>query len=97
VTVTTTSPDGLSAGSSVTIAEAGIAAYDGGYKVASIVNPTTFTATSTAKTPPTGLANSTGGTINNLVSTLETTLDVEWAHAIAPAANIVLIELTNGL
>jgi Bacterial Ig-like domain len=97
VTVTTTSPDGLSTGNSVTIAEAGVPGYDGGYTVASVLNPTTFTATSTAKTPPTGLANSTGGTINNPVSTLETTLDVEWAHAIAPAAKIVLIEMTNGL
>ncbi len=96
-TFTTTSAHGLSNGNTITIAEAGVAGYDGQYKVASVVNSTTFTATSTATTPPTGLGNSTGGTLNNPVSTGETTLDVEWAHALAPQANIVLIELTNGL
>jgi len=95
VTVTTTSPHGLSTGNNVTIAEAGVAGYNGGYKVASVPNPTTFTATSTATTPPTGLPNSTGGTINNPVNTAETALDVEWSHAMAPAANIVLVELNT--
>lgn len=95
VTVTTTSPDGLSTGNNFSIAEAGVAAYDGGYTVTSITNPTTFTCNSTATPPPSGLAASTGGTINNPVSTLETTLDVEWSHAMAPAANIILIEMTQ--
>ncbi len=97
VTVTTNGPSGVSVGQVLPIAECGVPSYDGKYTVNSIVNPTTFTCTSTATSPPTGLANSTGGTLNNPVNTGETTLDVEWAHAIAPDANIVLIEMTNGL
>ena len=97
VTVTTTSPHHLSTGSSVTLSEVGNAAYDGKYTVESVLNATTFKCVSTARSPRTALPNSTGGTINNHVDTGETTLDVESAHAIAPAANIVLIELTNGL
>jgi len=50
VTVTTTTPNGLSTGNSVTIAEAGVPAYNGGYTVASVLTSTTFTATSTAHT-----------------------------------------------
>ncbi len=97
MTVNTTSADGLSTGNNVTIAEAGVPQYDGQYKVLSTPSSTQFTCVSTAMSPATGLANSTGGTINNPVSTLETTLDVEWAHAMAPQANIELIEMTNGI
>ena len=93
VTVNTSVADGLSIGNTVVIAESGVAAYDGSYTVTGTPSPTQFTFTSTK----TGLANSTGGTIGNPVSTLETTLDVEWSHAMAPGANIILIEMSGGL
>jgi hypothetical protein len=93
VTVTTTSAHGLSVGNTVTIAETGNGGLDGSYKVVSVPTSTSFTYTDKNS----GLSNVSTGTINNPVSTGETTLDVEWSHAIAPGANIVLIELTNGL
>jgi hypothetical protein len=90
-TVTTTSPHGLSVGDTVTIAEAmvsGLNSYDGQYKVTSVPSATSFTYTAQVS----GLGTATGGTINNPVNTRETALDVEWAHAMAPQANILLIE-----
>src|SRR5262249_27738740 len=88
-TVTTTSPHGLSVGALVTIAEASVPEYDGQYQVTSV--PTTTSFTYTAK--KSGLWTATSGTINNPVESTETAMDVEWAHAMAPAANIVLIEI----
>jgi hypothetical protein len=87
VTITTSAPDGLSKGSSVTIAEDG--QYDGTFNSINVVNSKKFTYTDSAQSK---LASSSGGTINNPVSTGETTLDVEWAHAMAPAANIIVVE-----
>jgi hypothetical protein len=91
VTITTTAPHGFTRFEQVVITGAG--AYNGSFQITS-VTPTTFTYTDTP-----GLTNSSGGTATpqNPVNTLETTLDVEWAHAIAPGANIVLIELSSGL
>jgi subtilase family serine protease len=93
-TVTTTSPHGLSVGDTVTIVGAmvsGVNAYDGQYSVTSVPTTTSFTYTALFS----GLGTATGGTINNPVTTFETSLDVEWAHAMAPKANIVLVELTQ--
>jgi hypothetical protein len=91
VTVNTSSADGLSVGNTVTIAETGNLGIDGSYKVVSTPTSTSFKYTDNNS----GLANVSTGTINNPVSTGETTLDVEWAHAIAPGAKIILIELTS--
>ncbi|HZZ27744.1 MAG TPA: hypothetical protein VFE46_07015, partial [Pirellulales bacterium] len=90
VTINTSSNHGLSENGSVVIAEDG--QYDGSFNNIHVVSPTQFTYTDNAKT---GLASSTGGTINNPVDTGETTLDVEWAHSIAPGANIILIEINS--
>ncbi len=90
VTITTTTPHGLSTGNSVVIAEDG--SYDGSFSGITKVDATTFTYTDPNNS---NLASATPphGTINNPVSTGETTLDVEWSHAMAPGANIILIEM----
>ncbi len=60
-----------------------------------------FDATMNLPDPPSfKVVGETGGTrptftSNNPAETGETTMDVEWAHAIAPAADIVLIELSS--
>jgi len=97
VTITTSFPLFPSGGitlSSITIAEDG--PYDGTFGPITVLNSTQFTYTDFSQT---SLPTSSGGrgTINNPVNTGETTLDVEWAHGIAPAANIVLIEMTSFL
>jgi subtilase family serine protease len=96
VTITTTSPNGLAAptngGNPVTIAEAGNAGFDGSFPVFNVTS-TTFQYTDTAPNLP---SSAMGGTVNNPVDTGETALDVEWAHAMAPGANIVLVEMTHG-
>ncbi len=100
INVTLSSPPSpaLSVGDNITIAEAGVSGYDGsGYKVTSVTNPTTFSATGIPANAPTSpLPSSTGGTLNNPVDTGETALDVEWSHSIAPMAKIVLIEMAGG-
>jgi subtilase family serine protease len=45
--------------------------------------------------PPSFTVKNLGGTTTNAGWALEESLDVEWAHAIAPAANIVLVEAAN--
>ena len=42
--------------------------------------------------PPSFTVDNLGATTTNAGWALETSLDVEWAHAIAPEANIVLVE-----
>ena len=93
VTITTTSPSGVAAGNHVLITGVGVGGYNGYYSVTSTPSTTSFTYTVSQS----GLADSSGGSmsVNNSVSTIETALDVEWAHAIAPQANIVLIEMFN--
>ena len=90
VTVTTVLPNGLSTGDKVTLAELSNADLDGTFTNIQVVNPTTFTFTD--PTASNAGESATGGTLNNPVDTAETALDVEWAHAIAPMANLVLIE-----
>ena len=94
VTITTTAPHGFTLFEQVVITNVGVAGYNGSFQILS-VTPTTFTYKDTVS----GLANSTGGTATpqNPVSTGETALDVEWAHAMAPNANIVLIEMSSGI
>ncbi len=60
--------------------------------VASVISPTQFTFDLYA-VPPSTLPSASSGTLNNPVETAETAQDVEWAHAMAPDANIVLIEM----
>jgi hypothetical protein len=45
--------------------------------------------------PPSFTVDSLGRTTTNAGWALEESLDVEWAHAIAPAANIVLVEASS--
>ncbi len=45
--------------------------------------------------PPSFTVKNLGGTTTNAGWALEESLDVEWAHAIAPAANIVLVEAAS--
>ena len=93
VTITTTGVHGFYLFGNVTIAGVGVSGYDGTFRITSVTS-TTFTYTD----PVLGLANSSGGTATpqNPVDTGETALDVEWSHAIAPSANIVLIERQTG-
>jgi subtilase family serine protease len=95
VTITTTGVHGFTLFEQVVISGVGVGGYNGSFQISS-VTATTFTYTDTAFS---GLASSSGGTATpqNPVSTGETALDVEWAHAIAPDANIVLIETSSGL
>lgn len=66
-------------------------AYQGlEFQIDSVLSPTQFT----FSTDP-GLGNSFGGNIVNPVDGGETSMDVEWAHAMAPDANIVLIEMNS--
>ncbi len=44
---------------------------------------------------PTGLTNSSGGDVFNPLDSGETAGDIEWAHVVAPAAKIVLLEMTG--
>jgi len=60
VTVTTATPHGLAAGQTVSIAGAGVTAYNGIYTVASAPTGTTFTVTNATS----GLLNSGGGTVS---------------------------------
>jgi len=94
VTITTTAAHGFSLFETVVIAGVGVGGYNGQFQITSVTS-TTFTYKDTIS----GLANSSGGTATpqNPVDTGETALDVEWSHAIAPDANIVLIEMTTGL
>ncbi len=64
------------------------------HNLASLPDPPSFTVVGEMGTSASRPTYPSGG---NPVSTTETTLDVEWAHAIAPGANIVLIECVNGL
>ena len=45
--------------------------------------------------PPSFTVDNLGATTTNAGWALETSLDVEWAHAIAPEANIVLVEASS--
>jgi subtilase family serine protease len=45
--------------------------------------------------PPSFTVKNLGGTTTNAGWALEESLDVEWAHAIAPAANIILVEAAS--
>ena len=45
--------------------------------------------------PPSFTVDNLGGRTSNAGWALEESLDVEWAHAIAPAANIVLVEASS--
>jgi hypothetical protein len=96
VTITTDLPTGLSAGSSVNIKYVGVGTGAGGGYNGTFTVLTTPTATSFTYTDSnTGLAASSGGTVNNPVDSVETAGDIEWAHSIAPGANIVLVEMTG--
>jgi subtilase family serine protease len=59
----------------------------------------TFTATPTAGHPTLTVVNASGGSAAGLRQdagwATETSLDVEWAHAIAPLANVLLVEATS--
>ena len=45
--------------------------------------------------PPSFTVDNLGATTTNAGWALETSLDVEWAHAVAPEANIVLVEASS--
>jgi subtilase family serine protease len=84
---------GLATADTVWISGVGVAGYNGSQIITSTGSPNADSFTYSAGS---GLANSSGGTVStNPVDPGETTLDVEWAHAMAPGAKIVLIEL-NG-
>ncbi len=68
VTITTTTPHGLSAGQSVTIAGVGVADYNGTYAVVSALSGTQFTYIAGAS----GLAASGGGTAASATATIQT-------------------------
>ncbi len=93
VTSPTALPSSVTKGSSVTIAEMSDADYDGKFNVDSVdASTNSFTY---HEDPNSGLVNmrpATGGTLNNPVNTPETALDVEWVHALAPQAKILLVE-----
>jgi autotransporter-associated beta strand protein len=98
VTITTSTPHNLSLNQEVVIANVGVSGYDGTFTITSVPSSTTFTYTASSS----GFGASSGGTATpqNPASeddAGETSLDVEWAHAMAPAANIILIELSAGL
>ncbi len=54
-----------------------------------------FDATYGISAPPSFLVKNLGATTTDAGWALETALDVEWAHAIAPAANIILVEAAS--
>jgi uncharacterized repeat protein (TIGR01451 family) len=66
VTITTTSPHGFLTGQSVTIADVGVAGYNGTFTIATVPSPTTFTYTDTN----TLLAASGGGTAAVPITTM---------------------------
>ncbi|HLZ50816.1 MAG TPA: hypothetical protein VKP61_08705 [Candidatus Acidoferrum sp.] len=68
VTITTTTPHGLSAGQSVTIAGVGVAGYNGTYAVVAAPSGTQFTYIAGAS----GLAASGGGTAASATATVQT-------------------------
>jgi subtilase family serine protease len=55
----------------------------------------TFDAEYGIASPPSFTVDNLGATTTDAGWALETALDVEWAHAIAPAANIVLVEASS--
>ena len=91
-TITTSSAHNLSIGQNVVIASVGVSGYDGTFAITAVPSATTFQYTTVS-----GLANSSGGTATpqNPVETGETALDVEWSHAMAPAASIILVEMNQ--
>jgi hypothetical protein len=103
VTIETSSTTlGLSTGSYVLIAGVGVTGYDGLYTVTSVSGTPSGTTIqymdyNGPNADGSGLAASAGGVVgNDPVDPSETTQDVEWAHAIAPGAKIVLVELSGG-
>jgi hypothetical protein len=69
VTITTTTPHGLAAGQSVTVAGVGVAGYNGTFPVVSVPSSTQFTYIAGAS----GLAASGGGTSASATATIQTT------------------------
>src|SRR5271155_3690937 len=71
VTITTTSPHGLSAGQSVTVAGVAVTGYNGTFPVVSAPSSTQFTYIAGAS----GLAASGGGTAASATTTIQTTTE----------------------
>jgi hypothetical protein len=92
VTVTTASAHGLSVNDCFQIKDASGKYTTRIYQVSTVPTPTSFTFHDATSGLPT---ESSGVTIFNPVDTGETALDVEWAHAMAPGANIVLVEMSG--
>ncbi len=55
----------------------------------------TFDAQYGLSAPPSFIVDNLGATTTDAGWSLETSLDVEWAHAVAPQANIVLVEASS--
>lgn len=91
-TVTTAAPETFLPGDFITISDTTSNFQYEGQQVPidTVISSTQFTFTA-----PAGLGNSSGGDIENSVDAGETSLDVEWAHAMAPGASIVLIEVNS--
>jgi hypothetical protein len=92
VTITTSSAHNLSIGQSVVIAGVTNSGYNGTFSITAVPSATTFQYTTGS-----GLTSSSGGTATpqNPAETGETALDVEWSHAMAPAAGILLVEMNE--
>jgi hypothetical protein len=95
VTVTTKTAHGLSVNDWINISDTA-GNYSGLFRVTAVKNSTSFSGLFYDPTPnlPT---ESSGVTLDNPVDAGETSLDVEWAHAMAPGAKIVLIEMSGGV
>ena len=94
VTVKTASAHGLSPNDYVVIKDASGAYGTGAFQVLTVPTSTSFTFHDSKSGLP---SESSGVALSNPVAYGETALDVEWAHAMAPGANIVLIEMSGGL
>jgi hypothetical protein len=98
VTITTsTALPGISVGSTVWISGVPVSGYNGSQIVSSVDpahNSFQYGDANGPNPDGSGLASaSSGNASTNPVDPTETTTDVEWAHAMAPGAKIVLIEI----
>ncbi len=94
VTITTNGAHGLVANDWITITGFANDNFNGYYEVTAATTNTFTYADPSATGSPTGAQL---GKLDNPVDSGETAMDVEWAHAIAPGANILLVEASGGL